>query len=97
MKCNAFICDYCKEIFDLDSCMGVNETVDLFDLNKSLPVISPNKATIHFCTDCYRKNVLIPASGINRAKDEVLYKNTIAEYTYSFKKGVIAKSRTTKK
>ena len=98
MKIEAYKCDFCKKIYEGEEINGLSTQVDMFDVVKSFPVsVHPEKCLIHFCLECYRVNVLNPATLIDRKKHETDYKLRLEQLTYIFKKQVIDSARLDKK
>lgn len=93
MKTQAYICDCCNGLFDVETVSGLSQVKDLYDFVKSYPVImDAEKASIHFCIECYNKAVTIPVSMItDRAKDEENYIKVFQEYSYSFRQSTVFK------
>lgn len=92
MHVKAYICDYNNHIVHEDEITGINPVEDFFDRQLSYPITNkPEKANIHFCTQCYNENVLIPAQNTtNRKKDEELYKLRLKELAFAFRSTTVA-------
>lgn len=92
-KIEAYLCDRCNKIKRAEEVSGLRDTQDMFDpIGKSFPVFinNPEKADIHFCLDCYRTNVLIPAENLsNRNQNEAGYQSVMKELAYAFKTSII--------
>jgi hypothetical protein len=89
----AYRCEYCNTIKDAERNVmsGVIYTEDLFDKEKSFPSTDNlDNTKIHFCFDCYRENVILPAMNrADRKKDEPGYRALIATFSFIFRKEVI--------
>jgi hypothetical protein len=99
MKVEAYKCDSCKVIYDdIEEIVGILPQPDLFDEMegyKSTHLLAKTK--VHYCLECWRTKVLIPAGNMaDRKKDEETYKKLLKELAYIFKKGVLVKTFTQK-
>jgi len=93
MKAEAYRCDYFGQLFDRDDSVGIAPTEDMFEPLRSFPaVLDPAKAEVHHCTDCYHTLVIVPASVINRAKQEKEYNEKVQELYYILRKSTILKA-----
>lgn len=93
MKVEAYRCDNCAGLFDRDGSVGIGSTEDLYDPLRSFPaILDPSRADFHHCTECYHSFVLVPASVIDRAKDENGYNEKVAELYYILRKSTILKA-----
>jgi hypothetical protein len=63
MKVEAYKCDKCKDIVERHDIVGFDGKHDLFDHLNSFSIMDkhPEKTNYHYCLECYRVNVLIPA------------------------------------
>lgn len=98
MKIIAYITDCCGLLHLPENTMGLDLAEDLFDKYKSFKTIpNPASATVHYCMECYRRNVLQFPSllKIDRKKDEDLYTNEYRMLTHRFKLMVINKASKT--
>jgi len=86
-KIEAYRCDYCREIVEVNDCVGVSPQPDLFDKLHGYPVIYKcEKADIHLCGKCYNLYaVSIAERETNRRKDEEGYKRKLEELSYSLR------------
>lgn len=85
MKVEAYICDYKNHLVEVDGIMGITPVEDLFDMQASFPICHQDKTRIHICGECYRKFVLIPASAIDRKKNEREYELKVKELAYALR------------
>jgi hypothetical protein len=86
-----FGADCCGGFKDTANIVGVATTVDLFDSTRSYPTIfHPEKAVVHYCLDCYREQVIVPAENeAPRAKDGERHEQQMRDYGYMFRKKVV--------
>lgn len=86
-RVEAYICDYAHHLKEESGVVGVSFQEDLFDKLASFPTIpNPAKSFAHYCTDCYREKVLLPAGQlVDRKKDEKVYELKIKELAYSLR------------
>lgn len=85
-KISGYICDCCgKLIDDEEKACGVIPSDDLFDKLRSFKHVSnPAKTECHYSVDCYREQVVIPATNqSNRKQDERLYELKLKELHFS--------------
>lgn len=95
----AYICDYRGHLVHEDKAVGITMTEDLFDKLLSYPTImNPKKAFCHYCTDCYKKDVLRRAAKEETRKDsEDAYKLKIKELSFSLRNSAVKNFRSGKK
>lgn len=91
MKIEAYKCDKCGTIQEAEHIEGVQPIEEMFDtVEKSYPLCKPEKTRFHFCLDCYRSFVLVPAANaVNRAKDEKGYTSMLKDLAFTFKKTLV--------
>lgn len=85
-KFNGYVCDCCgKLIDDNEKACGVIHHDDLFDkMNAFKHVSNPEKTECHYSIECYREQVLNPASNqVNRKVDEHGYVLKLKELHFS--------------
>lgn len=84
-KVEAYICDCCGKLFPEAAIVGVSRQDDAFDKLASFPTIpNPAKAFLHYSVECYREQVLVPASNlVDRKKEgEGAYKLKVKELAF---------------
>lgn len=86
-KVEAYRCDCCDKLFPSEEIVGIAMVEDLFDRQLSWPTkMNPEKTFAHYSTECYREQVLIPASNMaDRKKDERLYELKLKELAYGLR------------
>lgn len=89
-KVNAYKCDYGNHLVEDDIAVGVNHTEDMFDKLLSFPSVhtpvAMGRCAMHYCMDCYRAHVLIPASNmVDPRKNEEGYKAKVKELAYGLR------------
>jgi len=89
MKVEAYRCDYCGQIRELDEMTGVIPIEDMFDRMASYPICNCEKTNVHFCTTCYGKVVLQKARLIDRKKDEHGYAAKLKELQYLLRESCV--------
>lgn len=84
---DAYRCDACGIIKIEDEVVGIIPTEDLFDRMNSYPTTHRvNKTTVHYCLDCYRRDVLdIADRYCSRKANEAAYKEKIKEMSYGLR------------
>ncbi len=87
----AYGCDICGQLKPEDITLGVARSQDLFSVLSSYPVIyRPEKAEVHFCQDCYREQVQVPAENeAPRKVSQERHQTIIAEYGAMFRKRAV--------
>lgn len=83
----AYICDFGNHIVKASGIVGIVPTEDLFDRERSYPTnYKPERCHVHYCVDCYKQQVLIPADRmVNRKRGKNSVKNESAEREYELK------------
>lgn len=91
-KVSAYQCDYKNHLVPEKSIVGVNPMEDMFDKQASFPtVFNPERTNIHYCLDCYKAHVLIPAANmVDRKKDERGYELKIKELGFGLRSQTVA-------
>jgi hypothetical protein len=91
-KVEAYRCDYCREIVEVNGCSGVSLQPDMFDKLKSFPIINrSDKADAHLCGRCYNLHVVsIAERETNRKKDENAYRMKLEELAYGLRSQVVS-------
>lgn len=99
MKVDAYRCDCCKNIYEVDEITGFDSTTDLFDTYNSFKVVNnPAKVTAHFCLECYRQKVLVQAENSMPRKFNLEdHEAKRKELAYLFKLSIINELRRSKK
>lgn len=94
-KVEAYICDFADHLIDVKSAVGINPAEDMFDKLSSFPTIyNPAKTNVHYCTECYKKHVLVPASNlVNRNKDERGYELKLRELAFGLRSQTVHNHR----
>lgn len=92
-KVEAYRCDNCNTITDVEEIYGVALTQDMFDVYKSFPVVvKPETVDVHFCHECYRQSVTIHLpSDKERIKNEYDYQTKKNELSAMFRRSVVHK------
>lgn len=92
-KVEAYKCDHCNTVVEESGIVGVDRVEDMFDKEKSFPTIpNPAKAFLHYCVDCYRTHVLIPAANLSdRKRDEREYELKVKELAYGLRRTTVFK------
>lgn len=89
---NAIKCDCCHQIKDADKEVfaSIVPIEDMFEPSNSFPSdMNTNRSNIHYCYECYRESVLIPAQNMaDRKKDEQGYLRILEELKTVFRKTV---------
>lgn len=99
MKVTAYRCDACNNLIVDEEAVGIVPQEDLFNRLLSWPTdMHPERCNIHYCLDCYREKVLVPASAqADRRVDERLYKLKLEELTFAMKDTIVRRVLTRKK
>lgn len=86
-KVEAYICDFGAHLMAAKYIVGVSAAEDLFDKQRSYPtVFNPTRVNIHYCLECYKEHVLLPAGRqVDRKKDERLYELKVNELSYGMR------------
>jgi hypothetical protein len=86
-KVEAYRCDYCHDIVEVNECVGVSLQPDLFDKLAGFPIINNcEKAQVHLCGSCYNKQAVARAEQeVYRRIDEEGYKEKLKELTYGLR------------
>ena len=95
MKITAYITDCCGLLHLPENTFGLDLQEDIFDKYNSFKTIpNPDKATVHYCMDCFRRNVVqFPTLlKIDRKKNEDAYTQEYKMLSYRFKLSVINKA-----
>lgn len=95
-KVQAYQCDFKNHLVIEKYIMGIDPVEDLFDRQASFPtVFHPERTNVHYCLDCYREHVLIPASNmVDRKKDERGYELKVKELGYGLRAQTVANWQT---
>lgn len=81
----------CGRIFDKHGVFGVSAEKDMFDLYSSFKTIHIDKATVHYCVECYSEKVVMATQRLIRRKDnEGNYQAKLKEMAYVFKKSLFS-------
>jgi hypothetical protein len=86
-KVEAYKCDYCREIVEVNECVGLSAQPDLFEKLKGYPLVKHcDKAEIHLCGKCYNLYaVSVAERETNRRKDEDGYRRKLEELAYGLR------------
>ena len=98
MKVIAYLTDCCNTLKSEKEVSGLLYTPDLFDSNfENKIIINPDKCDIHFCIDCFKKQIndVIIFKKIKKTSPE--YQKLYNELKANFLKSVIKKSFLRKK
>jgi hypothetical protein len=92
-RVEAYRCDNCQSIVEVDECVGISLQPDLFEKMKGFPVVYKcEKADVHLCTTCYNMQVVSVAEReTNRRKDERGYRLKLEELAYSLREQAVSK------
>jgi len=95
VKVKAYICDYKNHLVKESATVGITLVEDMFDREASFPTnYHPEKCDCHYCVECYKTRVLIPAQNqVNRKKDEHLYELKVKELAYAIRSTVVSNYR----
>jgi hypothetical protein len=107
-KVDAYLCDFKGHLVQAPGVVGIIPTEDLFDREKSYPTdFKPERCNIHYCTDCYKEQVLSVASlhvdrrgrkkGVDTGPAEREYELKVKELAFSFRELTVRKWRSRKK
>lgn len=88
MKIEAYKCDKCNEIKEADEMNGLTHSADLFNKDVFTVEVKPEKSDTHFCLECYRCFVLVPAQNITNGGRTDAYKQIVKDYSKAFFTGI---------
>lgn len=88
----AYGADCCGVLKSVELIVGVSTAIDMFDNLQSYKTdMNADRCQVHYCLDCYRDQVLIPAENeAPRRIDTLAAHRQIQEYAHMFKKRVVA-------
>lgn len=86
-KVEAYRCDYCQGIVEVNGISGVSAQPDLFDKMAGFPIVNKcEKADIHLCGDCYNVHAVTRAENeVYRRIDEQAYRQKLKELAYGLR------------
>jgi hypothetical protein len=95
MKVECYKCDVCGKIQVPEYMTGFKGIEDLFSTFKSFPAeYDLTKTDYHFCLECYRQQVIIPAEAVvNKARDREGYQVKVEELFYLLKSQIVMERR----
>lgn len=91
MKVIAYETNCCCSLKKEDDVYGVLFIPDLFDTYNSFKTVNPDKATVHYCVQCYSERVTdLAGRHVRRKNNEAEYQNKLKEFAYIFKKSLFS-------
>lgn len=92
-------CDICGRIIEAANVVGVSLQADLYETSASFKtdVAHPERCQVHYCLDCYRTDVLVPAENENpRRVNEEKHQTTYKEFSYMLRRRAVGNWRVSK-
>lgn len=94
MIVTACLTNCCGKVKPLNEVYGIIHVPDIFNEEESFKTVDAHKTQIHFCVECYTKDVVDKANSLcYRRNNEDKYQQKLKELTYLFKRFIHSRAQ----